>query len=215
MAVYVVCKRMVEYIFALFLIALLWPVMLVAALWVRWDSPGPALFYQERIGKACRSFKVYKFRTMTTQTHQNGRTLLDAERLTRAGAFLRKTSLDELPQLFNILNGTMSLIGPRPLPVRYLPYFTPTENRRHEVLPGITGWAQVNGRNTVAWEQRFAMDVTYVTQQSLAFDARIFWLTIGKVLRRSDVVVWDPSVLAALDEQRKENASQDGESQAG
>ena len=154
----------------------LWvPVVLLTAVAVRLFMGSPVLFSQERVGLRGRPFRLFKFRTMREGTGP------DAERLTRFGAFLRKTSLDELPELWNVLRGEMSLVGPRPLPVRYLPRYSAEQNRRHEVRPGITGWAQVNGRNSLDWETKFRYDVDYVDNRSFALDLRILAMTVGQV----------------------------------
>jgi len=163
--------------------------MIIAAIAIKIESEGPVLFVQERPGKDCKIFKLYKFRTMRVNTEHNGRVLSDRERVTRVGAFLRKASIDELPQLFNIIRGDMSFIGPRPLLVKYLPYYTEEELKRHNLLPGITGWAQVNGRNNLNWEKRFKMDLEYVEKVSFLFDLKIFCLTIYKVFKRADIVI--------------------------
>jgi lipopolysaccharide/colanic/teichoic acid biosynthesis glycosyltransferase len=141
----------------------------------------PVLFRQERAGKGGRSFTMVKFRTMREGDGA------DSERLTRFGRFLRSTSLDELPELWNVLKGEMSLVGPRPLPVRYLPRYSPEQARRHEVLPGITGWAQVNGRNSIGWDEKFRLDVEYVERHSLMFDLKILFLTVAQVLSRRGI----------------------------
>ena len=167
-------------VFDLLVIVLLAPVWLPVAAIVAvlvWANLGrPILFAQDRAGRMGKPFTLYKFRTMRTGDGP------DAERLTRFGRFLRATSLDELPELWNVLKGEMSLVGPRPLPVRYLPRYTPEENRRHEVLPGITGWAQVHGRNALDWETKFRYDVDYVDNRSLRLDFRILWLTFAQVI---------------------------------
>jgi lipopolysaccharide/colanic/teichoic acid biosynthesis glycosyltransferase len=147
----------------------------------------PVLFTQPRVGRDGRRFPIFKFRTMREATGPDGTPLPDDERLTRVGRALRATSIDELPQLWNVLRGDLSLVGPRPLLVRYLPRYTPEQARRHEVLPGITGWAQVNGRNAISWEERFALDVWYVDHWSLALDLRILAMTLARVLRREGV----------------------------
>jgi sugar transferase EpsL len=147
----------------------------------------PVLFTQERAGLLGRPFRLVKFRTMTDARGAGGQLLPDGERLTRVGRLLRATSLDELPQLWNVVRGDLSLVGPRPLLLRYLPRYSPQQARRHEVRPGITGWAQVNGRNAISWEERFALDVWYVDHWSLALDGRIVLLTIQRVLRRSGI----------------------------
>jgi lipopolysaccharide/colanic/teichoic acid biosynthesis glycosyltransferase len=163
------------------------PVLVAAAVAVRWSMGAPVLFAQERPGRHARPFRLLKFRTMREATGPDGRALPDHLRLTRAGRWLRATSVDELPQLWNVLRGDLSLVGPRPLLMRYLPRYTPEQARRHEVLPGITGWAQVNGRNAISWEEKFALDVWYVDHWSLALDLRILAATAVKVLRREGV----------------------------
>ena len=169
-------KRAVD-LLLLVLFAPLWlPVLLLTAVAVRLGMGSPVLFTQERAGLNGRPFRLLKFRTMREGAGT------DAERLTRFGRFLRASSLDELPELFNVLVGDMSLVGPRPLPVRYLPRYTPEQNRRHEVRPGVTGWAQVNGRNSLDWETKFRYDVDYVDGRSLGLDLKILVLTVGQVL---------------------------------
>ena len=157
------------------------------ALGVRSILGSPVLFRQQRPGKDGRPFTLFKFRTMTDARDGEGRLLPDAERLTAFGTFLRGTSLDELPELFNVLKGEMSLVGPRPLLMQYLPRYTPEQMRRHAVLPGITGWAQVNGRNALTWEQKFALDVWYVDHRSLGLDLKILVLTVVKALKREGI----------------------------
>jgi lipopolysaccharide/colanic/teichoic acid biosynthesis glycosyltransferase len=161
--------------------------LLALGLLIRMITGQPALFRQVRPGLAGQPFAMYKFRTMTDATDNQGQLLPDAERLTRLGRFLRSTSLDELPELINVLRGDMSLVGPRPLLIEYLPRYSQRQARRHEVRPGITGWAQVNGRNTLTWEQKFEYDVWYVDHASLSLDLRILLATIRKVLRREDI----------------------------
>ena len=162
---------------AILVAAPLWvPVALVVAGLVRVKMGSPVLFRQERTGRGGRPFLLRKFRTMREGEGA------DAERLTRFGRFLRASSLDELPELLNVLSGEMSLVGPRPLPVRYLPRYSAEQNRRHEVLPGLTGWAQVNGRNALDWETKFRYDVEYVDRRTLAFDIRILWMTVRQVV---------------------------------
>ncbi len=163
------------------------PAIAVVALAVGAAMGRPILFRQVRPGRGGRPFTLLKFRTMLEARGDDGRPLEDARRITRLGRFLRKTSLDELPQLWNVIRGDLSLIGPRPLLMEYLPRYTPEQARRHDVLPGITGWAQVNGRNAISWEQRFALDVWYVDHWSLALDLRILGMTVLKVLRREGV----------------------------
>lgn len=163
------------------------PVMAAVAVAVRASMGSPVLFTQERPGLGGRVFRVMKFRTMRDANGPDGRPLPDAERLTPVGQFLRATSLDELPQLLNVLRGELSLVGPRPLLVRYLPRYSPAQARRHEVMPGITGWAQVNGRNALSWDEKFALDVWYVDHWSLMLDAKILAMTAWKVLRRDGI----------------------------
>ncbi|MDB5101687.1 MAG: Undecaprenyl-phosphate galactose phosphotransferase [Cyanobacteria bacterium RYN_339] len=180
-------KRFLDVLAALVGLVLLSPVLLGVALLLALTTGRPVLFTQERAGYQGRIFKIYKFRSMTDAHDAQGQLLPDAERLTPVGRFIRRTSLDELPQLFNVLKGDLSLVGPRPLLVRYLPRYSAEQNRRHEVMPGITGWAQVNGRNAVGWEERFALDVWYVDHWSLGLDLRILARTVGKVLAREGV----------------------------
>lgn len=189
MKFYLSVKRVLDVLLAIILLIITLPIMIIAAIAIKIESEGPVLFVQERPGKDCKIFKLYKFRTMRVNTEHNGRVLSDRERVTRVGAFLRKASIDELPQLFNIIRGDMSFIGPRPLLVKYLPYYTEEELKRHNLLPGITGWAQVNGRNNLNWEKRFKMDLEYVEKVSFLFDLKIFCLTIYKVFKRADIVI--------------------------
>lgn len=163
------------------------PLFLLLAALVRWQHGAPVLFSQVRPGLHGQLFTLRKFRTMTDQRAEDGSLLPDAARLTRLGRFLRATSLDELPELFNVLKGEMSLVGPRPLLVQYLERYSPEQARRHEVLPGITGWAQIHGRNALTWEAKFRLDVWYVEHWSLWLDIRILLLTIWKVLRREGI----------------------------
>ncbi len=162
-------------------------VLLVLAAVVRWKFGTPVLFTQDRPGKNGRIFRIVKFRTMTDARDAAGNLLPDSERLTVFGRWLRATSLDELPELWNVLKGDMSLVGPRPLLTEYLPLYSARQARRHEVRPGITGWSQVNGRNALDWEQRLEQDVWYVENRSLILDLKILWLTIGKVLKRDGI----------------------------
>ena len=171
---------------ALGLLALALPLLALIAL-VRIKLGRPVFFRQTRPGLHGRPFQMVKFRTMTDARGPDGALLPDADRLTPFGRFLRSTSLDELPELWNVLRGDMSLVGPRPLLMEYLPLYTPEQARRHAVRPGITGWAQVNGRNALSWEEKFALDVWYVDHQSLWLDIRILWMTAVKVLRRQDI----------------------------
>ena len=181
-------KRVLDFIFAIILLIILSPIMSIAAIAIKIEDPkGPVLFKQKRPGKNSKIFEVYKFRTMRVETEQNGKPLSDMERMTKVGSLLRKTSIDELPQIFNIIHGGMSFIGPRPLLVQYLQYYSPEQMRRHEVTPGISGWAQVNGRNAISWEEKFEYDVWYVDHISLILDLKIFWLTIYNVINRKDI----------------------------
>ncbi|HOB20193.1 MAG TPA: sugar transferase [Candidatus Atribacteria bacterium] len=193
-------KRLLDLLFSSLGLIILAPVFLAIAIAVRLDSDGSVLFTQPRVGKDGAIFRLYKFRTMITETMKDGRQLDDEERLTRVGRFLRRLSLDELPQLINVLNGTMSLIGPRPLLVKYLPYYTEEESKRHSVLPGISGWAQVNGRNAISWEDKFQYDLEYVSRISFAFDVKIALMTVMKVFKRSDIFL---NRLADLDVERR------------
>jgi sugar transferase EpsL len=163
------------------------PILLIVAILVRTNLGSPILFSQERPGYQGNPFKMYKFRTMTDQRDPQGQLLPDADRLTSFGKLLRSTSLDELPELLNVLKGEMSLIGPRPLLMRYLDRYTPTQARRHEVKPGITGWAQVNGRNAIDWEKKFELDVWYVDNLSFFLDCKILFLTFQKVFKKEGI----------------------------
>ena len=164
------------------------PLMGATALLIHKKLGSPVIFHQDRPGKDERVFRLYKFRSMSDARDESGNLLPDDRRLTRFGKLLRRTSIDELPELWNILRGDMSLVGPRPLLIRYLPYYTPEERHRHDVRPGLTGLAQVNGRNNLSWEEKFAFDLAYVRDISFKNDAKIILKTIGKVLRRSDVL---------------------------
>ncbi len=177
-----------DFLVAVILLTVLSPLMLLAATLIAVNRDGPILFKQKRPGKDGKIFTVYKFRTMSTALiDRNGKELSDFERMTRIGKILRKTSIDELPQLFNIIKGDMSFIGPRPLLTEYLGLYSPEQMRRHEVLPGISGWAQVNGRNTLTWEQKFAYDIYYVDHYSFLMDMKIFFKTIENVLRQDGI----------------------------
>ena len=181
-------KRILDFIFAIILLIVLSPIMLMAAIAIKIEDPkGPVLFKQKRPGKDAKIFEVIKFRTMIVDTERNGKKLSNMERITKVGSFLRKTSIDELPQLFNIIRGEMSFIGPRPLLVEYLKYYSPEQMRRHEVKPGISGWAQVNGRNAISWEEKFKYDIWYVDNQSFFLDLKIFLLTIYSVLNKKGI----------------------------
>jgi sugar transferase EpsL len=180
-------KRLFDLLAASLALVLLSPVLLVVALLVRIVHGRPVLFGQVRPGYRGRLFRIFKFRTMSNARAANGDLLPDAKRLTPLGRFLRASSLDELPELFNILRGEMSLVGPRPLLVQYLERYSPEQARRHDVLPGLTGWAQVNGRNALTWEDKFRLDVWYVDHWSFWLDLRILFLTVWKVFKREGI----------------------------
>lgn len=180
-------KRLIDVGMTVIALALAWPVLLGLAVLVRIKHGPPILFRQTRPGLHGRPFRLIKFRTMRSAFDAQGRPLPDAERLTRLGRWLRATSLDELPELWNVLRGDMSLVGPRPLLMEYLPLYSAEQARRHEVRPGITGWAQVNGRNSLSWEEKFELDVWYVEHQSLWLDIKIMAFTIRKVLLREGI----------------------------
>ena len=180
-------KRFFDIFSSLIAIIILSPVLIITAILVRTKLGSPVLFKQERPGKDEKIFTLMKFRTMTDEKDENGELLPDEVRLTKLGQFLRSTSIDELPELFNILKGDMSVIGPRPLLVRYLPRYNEHQHRRHEVRPGLSGWAQVNGRNTVSWEDKFNMDVEYVDNYSLVMDIRILFMTVLNVLKHEGI----------------------------
>jgi sugar transferase EpsL len=180
-------KRIFDLVLAILVLVVFAPLLALLAICVRLRIGSPVLFCQERPGFHGEPFTLLKFRTMTTSCDAGGNLLPDAERLTGFGRFLRSTSLDELPEFINVLRGEMSLVGPRPLLMQYLPRYTPEQARRHDVKPGITGWSQVNGRNDITWEEKFAFDVWYVEHQSLALDARILLRTIWRVLTREGI----------------------------
>ncbi|MEK5491320.1 sugar transferase [Paenibacillus sp. FSL R7-0297] len=184
---YLIVKRILDCLFACILLIITSPIMLIAAIAIKVSSNGPILFSQKRPGKHANIFTVLKFRTMSLERDLHGDLLPDIERMTRIGSFLRKSSIDELPQLVNVLRGEMSFIGPRPLLVQYLTVYTPEQARRHEVTPGISGWAQVNGRNTISWEEKFEYDVWYVDNICLSMDLKIIFKTIKNVLIRDGI----------------------------
>ena len=196
-------KRFLDVVLSSAALIFLAPILLVIAVLVRINLGSPVLFEQQRPGKNEKIFNMYKFRSMTDEKDKNGKLLPDEERLTNFGRSLRETSLDELPSLWNVFKGDMSLIGPRPLLVRYLPYYTFYERKRHSVRPGLTGWAQVNGRNHLDWESRLAYDVEYVESISFFFDCKIILNTIFKVLKKSDIASGDEMILRSLDVERK------------
>ena len=196
-------KRAIDVAGAVAGLVVLSPVLAAAALAVRLRLGRPVLFRQERLGRHERPFTIYKLRTMTDGRDPAGRLLPDVDRLTGLGRFLRSASLDELPELWNVLRGDMSLVGPRPLPVHYRERYTPEERRRHDVRPGITGWAQVSGRNAVGWDERLAMDVWYVEHRSLRLDIRILARTIGAVLRRRGISAEGEATMGELPADRR------------
>ncbi len=181
-------KRVLDFCIALIALLVLLPLLLVVTLWLHFANRGAGAFFtQDRPGKDGKIFKVIKFKTMTDERGADGELLSDAQRLTPVGRFVRSTSIDELPQLWNVLKGNMAFIGPRPLLMQYLPLYTAEQNRRHEVRPGITGWAQVHGRNLLLLSKKFEYDVWYVDHLSLGLDLKIIWMTIGNVLNRSGI----------------------------
>jgi len=180
-------KRILDFFLVLLALIIFCPVILILIVVLLISNHGSPLFFQNRPGKNARIFKLIKFKTMNDKRDADGKLLPDAERLTPVGRFIRSLSLDELPQLINVLKGDMSLVGPRPLLVKYLPLYSPTQARRHEVRPGITGWTQVNGRNALSWEKKFELDVWYVDHVSFALDMKILWMTVFKVLKRTGI----------------------------
>lgn len=196
-------KRILDILVALVGLLILSPIFILVTIALYFANQGKPFFFQARPGKDERIFKIIKFKSMNDKTDANGNLLPDVERLTPMGAFVRKTSLDEIPQLINVLKGDMSLIGPRPLLVRYLPYYTEREKLRHTVRPGITGWAQVNGRNTINWDERLELDVQYVENLSFTKDLTIILKTIQNVISRKDIVVIPGELFTTLDNYRK------------
>lgn len=181
-------KRFLDFWIALIALICVSPILIVVTIWLHFANKGAGAFFtQERPGKDAKIFKVVKFKTMTDERDQNGELLPDEDRLTKVGKFVRSTSIDELPQLFNVLKGDMALIGPRPLLVQYLPLYSKEQMRRHEVRPGISGWAQCHGRNNITWAKKFELDVWYVDHVSLLTDLKVIWITIMKVLKRVDI----------------------------
>ena len=201
-------KRFLDFMLSLMGIIVLSPILLILWILVRVKLGSPVLFHQERPGRNEKIFKLYKFRSMTDERDEQGNLLPDEVRLTKFGKVLRSTSLDELPELFNILKGDMSLIGPRPLLVRYLPYYPDEERHRHDVRPGLTGLAQVNGRNALGWEDRFRYDLYYVEHLSFRMDLKIIGMTAGKVLKRSGTLSGADQTVADFDVYRREQGAQ-------
>ena len=198
-------KRLFDFFFALVVLLLIGWLLVIIAIWLHFANKGAgAFFFQERPGKDEKIFKVIKFKSMTDERDADGNLLPDRERLTSIGRFIRATSIDELPQILNVLKGDMALIGPRPLLVEYLPYYTERERLRHAIRPGITGYTQTHGRNNLAWDERLEMDVFYVEHLSLWMDVKIFFLTIINVLRRKDVqVITGDQKTSKLSQQRE------------
>ena len=181
-------KRLIDFLIVLNVLLIIWPILLSIIIWLHFANKGAGVFFtQERPGKGGKIFKVIKFKTMTDERDADGNLLPDADRLTNVGRFVRSTSIDELPQLINVLKGDMALIGPRPLLVQYLPLYSKEQARRHDVRPGITGWAQVNGRNAISWTKKFELDVWYVDHCSFWLDVKIIFLTIKKVFVREGI----------------------------
>jgi pilin glycosylation protein pglB len=181
-------KRFFDFCIALIALICISPILIVVTIWLHFANKGAGVFFlQERPGKNGKIFKVIKFKTMSDECDNNGNLLPDAERLTKVGAFVRSTSIDELPQLINVLKGDMALIGPRPLLVQYLPLYSKEQARRHEVRPGISGWAQCHGRNAISWAEKFKLDVWYVDHCSLMIDLKVIFITIKKVICREDI----------------------------
>ena len=181
-------KRIIDFTIVFIALLIIWPILLIITIWLHFANKGAGAFFtQERPGKNGKIFKVIKYKTMTDERDENGELLPDAQRLTKVGKFVRSTSIDELPQLINVLKGDMALIGPRPLHVYYLPLYSKEQARRHEIRPGITGWAQVNGRNNISWTKKFELDVWYVDHCSLWTDIKIMFLTIKKVIVKENI----------------------------
>lgn len=181
-------KRVIDFVIVLMALLVIWPFLLIIYIWLTIANKGAgAIFYQDRPGKGGKIFKVMKFKTMTDERDAEGKLLPDSDRLTKVGKFVRSTSIDELPQLINVLKGDMALIGPRPLLVQYLPLYSKEQARRHEVRPGITGWAQCHGRNAISWTKKFELDVWYVDHVSFITDIKVILITIKKVLMRADI----------------------------
>lgn len=196
-------KRILDFLLSLIALVVLSPVLIIIAILVRVKLGSPVIFKQQRPGKNEKIFTLYKFRSMTDKRDENGNLLPDSERLTKFGKALRSTSLDELPELFNILKGNMSIVGPRPLAIQYLPYYTEKERHRHDVRPGLTGLAQINGRNCLDWEKRFEFDTEYVRNITFMGDLKIIFKTILKVFKHEDIVVRGQGKTIDFDKYRK------------
>lgn len=199
-------KRLIDFTIVLCALLMIWPILLVITIWLHFANKGAGAFFtQERPGKNGKIFKVIKFKSMTDERDANGKLLPNEQRITKVGMFVRKTSIDELPQLINVLKGDMALIGPRPLLPEYLPYYTEREQLRHTVRPGITGWAQVNGRNTVKWDDRLELDAYYVEHLSFYVDVKIILMTIKNVLEKKDIEVVPKGRLLSDERREKMN----------
>jgi sugar transferase EpsL len=201
-------KRFFDVTISLLMIILLAPIIIAISVLILIKIGAPVLFIQVRPGLNSRPFKMYKFRSMLSVTEAKERLIHDSERLTSFGRLLRSTSLDELPGLWNVLRGEMSLVGPRPLLMQYLPLYTAEQTRRHEVRPGVTGWAQVNGRNAITWEEKFKLDVWYVDNQTLWLDAKILWLTVKKVVVRDGISAEGEATMPAFTGSKVINANE-------
>jgi undecaprenyl phosphate N,N'-diacetylbacillosamine 1-phosphate transferase len=195
-------KRLFDIVFSLTFILCFWWLYIIVALLVRVKLGSPVIFKQDRPGLDEKIFTMYKFRSMTDAKDRDGNLLSDAERLPRFGKILRSTSLDEIPEMFNVLKGDMSIVGPRPLLIKYLPYYTQEERNRHKVRPGITGWAQVNGRNLLTWDKRLTKDIEYEREVSFYFDIKVIFLTLKKVIKKEDIVVINDLEFRDLDVER-------------
>lgn len=192
-------KRVLDFVIVFCALLVIWPILLIITIWLHFANKGAgAFFLQERPGKNGKIFKVIKFKTMTDERDSNGNLLPDAKRLTKVGKFVRSTSIDELPQLVNVLKGDMALIGPRPLLVQYLPLYSKEQARRHEVRPGMTGWAQCNGRNAISWRKKFELDVWYVDNCSLVLDIKIIFITLKKVFVREGISSYTSATMEAF-----------------
>lgn len=199
-------KRILDFFISLLALICLSPILLVVTIWLHFANKGAgAFFFQERPGKDAKIFKIIKFKTMTDERDEDGNLLPDAQRLTKVGKIVRSTSIDELPQLINVLKGDMSFIGPRPLLVQYLPYYTDREKLRHSVRPGISGWAQVNGRNNLPWDERLEFDAWYAENLSFSLDCKVIIKTIKNVIKRKDIVVIPGVKFRPLNVERDEN----------
>ena len=193
-------KRVIDFTIVLIALLIIWPILAIIAIWLHFANKGAgAFFFQERPGKDEKIFKVIKFKTMTDERDAEGNLLPDAQRLTKVGRFVRSTSIDELPQLINVLKGDMALIGPRPLLVKDLPLDSEEQHRRHEVRPGISGWAQCHGRNAISWTEKFKLDVWYVDHCTLWTDIKVIFITINNVLRRKDINSATAATMEAFD----------------